>query len=272
LTEPTHLRGDFSESFARVCQLLSELVLGKSPDNLTRLLNDIPPMLGLKHLAYVRVEKARSNDVVILSALATYPKEWQLRYFTRRYSEIDPFFLACLHATSPFDWRSIRDASLEASPQLAAFFSDAADHGLGGNGFTIPVPDMSSGYGILSFNSSLSDADWEAYKDLYMGQLELVACLIDAAAIRNARLPSKKIDLSKREHQALTWSARGRTASEIAEILGVSYATARSHLEGARRKLECENVTHAVATALAIGLISPIALKGFDPVGYSGKE
>ena len=160
----------------------------------------------------------------------------------------------------------------EASPQSAAFFADAADHGIGGNGFTIPVPAKPIGYGMVSFNSDLADADWEAFKLLYMEKLEVVACLVDSAAGRNAKLPSKKIELSKREHQALTWAARGKTASEIAEIMGISYATARSHLEGARRKLACENVTHAVATALAIGLISSMALKGFDPIGYSGKE
>ena len=143
------------------------------------------------------------------------------------------------------------------------FSPDAAQHGLGGNGFTIRVPAKPAGYGMVSFNSDLADDDWETYKDNYMGRLEVVACLVDAAAGRNAKLPSKKIELSSREHQALTWAARGRTASEIGDIMGVSYATARSHLEGARRRLDCQNVTHAVASALAIGVISPMALKGF---------
>lgn len=251
-----------------VCQLLAELIVGKSSNNLTSLLNDIPPMLGLKQLAYVRIAKDRSADVAVLSAFSTYPKEWQLRYFERRYAEIDPIFAACLKAPTSFDWRAIQ----EASPQSAAFFADAAEHSIGSNGFTIPVVATPIGYGMVLFNSDLADADWEAFKLLYMEKLEVVACLIDSAAGRNLKLPSKKIALSKREHQALTWAARGRTAAEIAEILGVTYATARAHLEGARRKLACENVTHAVATALAIGLISSMALKGFDPIGYSGKE
>jgi DNA-binding CsgD family transcriptional regulator len=225
-------------------------------------------MLGLKHLAYMRLEKDKNADSVLTSVLTTYSREWQLRYLARGYAEVDPLFAACRRASSSFDWRAVR----ESSPQSAPFFADAADHGLGSNGLTIPVPAKPSGYGMVSFNSDLADADWEAFKLQYMGKLEVVACLVDSAAGRNAKLPSKRIDLSNREHQALTWAARGRTASEIGDIMGVSYATARSHLEGARRRLACENVTHAVATALAIGLISPTALKGFDPIGYSGKE
>jgi DNA-binding CsgD family transcriptional regulator len=257
-----------SVSFDKVSRQLVDLILGKNRYNLTGLLNDIPPMLGLRHLAYVLVDKVSSGDVATLSVLSTYTKEWQFRYFTRGYAEIDPIFAACLKASPSFDWRSVR----ESSPQAAAFFADAADYGLGGNGFTVRVPSKPTGYGMVSFNSDLADADWDEFKYVYMGKLEAVACLVDSAAGRDAKLPSKRIELSKREQQALIWAARGRTASEIGEIMGVSYATARSHIEGARRKLDCKNVTHAVATALAIGLIPPIALKGFDPVGYSGKD
>ncbi|MGO9744477.1 MAG: helix-turn-helix transcriptional regulator [Roseiarcus sp.] len=268
MSVPAHLHGDLSDNFATVCQLLSELILGKSSSNLQGLLNDMLPMLGLEHLAYMRVDKAGSADVAVLSAITTYSKEWSLRYFARRYFEIDPLVGACLNATETFDWRS----TLKASPQSAAFFADAADHGIGGNGVTIPVPVKPSVFGVVSFNSGLEDAEWEAFKHLHMGKLEAVACLTASAGERYTKLPSKRIELSKRELQALSWAARGRTASEIGEIMGVSYATARSHLEGARRKLECENVTHAVATALAIGLIPPAALRGFDPIGFSGKE
>ncbi len=268
MTVPTPLDSDLSDNFARVCQLLSELILCKNSDNLTRLLNDLPPLLGLKHLAYVQVEKDTSADVAMFSVMSTYPLDWQLRYVARGYAEIDPIFAACRKASASFDWHSV----LAASPQAAAFFADATEHGLGVNGFSIRVPAKPTGYGMVSFNSDLADADWDAYKDLYMGKLEVVACLVDSAAGRNAKLPSKRIELSRREHQALIWVARGKTAAEIAKIMEISYATARSHLEGARRKLDCENVTHAVATALAIGLIPPAALRGFDPIGFSGKE
>ena len=89
------------------CQLLSELILGKTSDNLTRLLNDMPPLLGLKHLAYVQVEKDTSADVAMSSVLSTYPIDWQLRYVARGYAEIDPVFAACRTASASFDWRSL---------------------------------------------------------------------------------------------------------------------------------------------------------------------
>ena len=259
---------DLASGFATTCGLLSGLIRGQSPGNLTSLLGEITPLLGLKHLVFTRFDNHKGADAALASVFATYPQSWQLRYVARGYADINSVFSACRKGPTTFDWRAVQ----EHSTRSTEFLADAIAHGVGRNGLTIPVPLTPTAYAMVSFNSDLPDGEWHAYKKCNMAKLEIVACLIEAAAARNSKLPSRKIDLSNREHQALSWAARGKTAAEIGEIMGISYATARSHLEGARRKLDCDNVTHAASTALATGLISPMALKGSDPAGYDGKE
>ncbi len=53
-----------------------------------------------------------------------------------------------------------------------------------------------------------------------------------------------------------------KTYEDIAEITKLSYYGVRSHLDVARHKLHGANLTHAVAIALAIGVIPPTALRG----------
>lgn len=58
--------------------------------------------------------------------------------------------------------------------------------------------------------------------------------------------------LTARERDALGFVAEGKTDWEIATILGVSEATARFHVDNARRKLDAVNRAHAVARFLAL--------------------
>jgi DNA-binding CsgD family transcriptional regulator len=57
------------------------------------------------------------------------------------------------------------------------------------------------------------------------------------------------------------WAARGKTYEEIAELTNLSFYSVRSHLDLARHKLRGTNLTHAVAVALALGVIPPITLR-----------
>jgi LuxR family transcriptional regulator len=63
--------------------------------------------------------------------------------------------------------------------------------------------------------------------------------------------------LSSRERECLVWTARGKTVEDIAAILGISADTVRVYMKRTIAKLQASNKTHAVARALALGLIEP---------------
>jgi DNA-binding CsgD family transcriptional regulator len=88
---------------------------------------------------------------------------------------------------------------------------------------------------------------------------EVLATIIEARLARVARneIWSKSVALNDREVQSLTWSARGKTSSEIAVILGLSKRTVDFHIENACRKLNVATRIEAAVKASSGRLIEP---------------
>ena len=61
--------------------------------------------------------------------------------------------------------------------------------------------------------------------------------------------------LTQREREVLWWTAEGKSAWEIGEILHITKRTVDAHVQQAVRKLGAANKTHAIAIALGEGLI-----------------
>jgi DNA-binding NarL/FixJ family response regulator len=87
--------------------------------------------------------------------------------------------------------------------------------------------------------------------------LEILATIIAARLGRGARneVWSRHVALNDRELECLTWSARGKTSPEIAQILSLSKRTVNFHIENACRKLNVSTRTEAVARAASGRLI-----------------
>lgn len=152
----------------------------------------------------------------------------------------------------PFDWREV-----EATEAAQEFLLDAIRHGIGKNGFSIPVADKSR-RALLSLNSSASDEEWsDIVADARYEWLEL-ARLVHRKAIfevfgRHDPVPL----LSPREMECLHWLALGNDHKGLALILGLSEHTTRSYLKSARYKLGCLTTTAATARAIQLRLINP---------------
>jgi DNA-binding response OmpR family regulator len=117
------------------------------------------------------------------------------------------------------------------------------------------------------FLTALADHDSEL-KGWRLGADDFVTKPIDfdvLAAIISARLERvarsaiwpTHIKLAPRERETLTWAARGKTFSEIGEILGLSRRTVEFHLDRARRKLGVPTRTQALIKAAVGQLIEP---------------
>jgi LuxR family transcriptional regulator, quorum-sensing system regulator RaiR len=244
-------------SIASSIARLTETILGKNNNDLVDNLRAIASEIGLRHIAYLRLSPDSSVDVRLLVAVVTYSRSWQHRYFTKKYATNDPVINFGQGADQPFDWGDL--AADDATTK--AFFADALMHDVGRNGLSIPLRNRRSTVALVSFTSDLSKDEWETYKASNMESLELLAILVDAASYINFKLAASTVHLSGREEQCLLWAARGKTYHEIAEILGLAFGSVKSHLYAARHKLHCMNLTHAVAVALATGVIPAQALK-----------
>ncbi|XXG30844.1 MAG: DNA-binding response regulator [Ferrovum myxofaciens] len=74
---------------------------------------------------------------------------------------------------------------------------------------------------------------------------------------RENTIPFVGVELAEREREVLTWSARGKTSSEIALILGLSKRTVDFHIDNARTKLGVATRIEAAIRAASLGLITP---------------
>jgi DNA-binding NarL/FixJ family response regulator len=88
---------------------------------------------------------------------------------------------------------------------------------------------------------------------------ELLALIIEARLGQGARheVWSRQIGLNDREAECLTWSARGKTSSEIGTILGIAKRSVDFHIDNACRKLNVATRTEAAVKASLGQLIQP---------------
>lgn len=68
--------------------------------------------------------------------------------------------------------------------------------------------------------------------------------------------------LTAREAEILTWTARGKTRKEIADLVCLSEETVKDYHRKISSKLNAVNKAHAVSIACTLGLISPYTIEG----------
>lgn len=76
-----------------------------------------------------------------------------------------------------------------------------------------------------------------------------------ARVLLPSNLPPESPALTPRELETLRWTMEGKTAWEVANVLGISERTAVLHANNAMHKLGCVNKHQAVLKALRLGLI-----------------
>lgn len=183
----------------------------------------------------------------------TYPTDWVQRYVDRDYLRIDPVVLGCFQRFHPVDWKRLDWSSKAAR----AFQADAIAHGVGNQGFSVPIRGPNGQFALFTVSDNASDAEWSAFSQDNQRDLILIAHYFNQKALEleRGRLPEPVKQLSPRELDALTFLAMGYARSQVADMLEISEHTLRAYIESARFKLSALNTTHAVAKAMVEGLI-----------------
>jgi LuxR family transcriptional regulator, quorum-sensing system regulator CinR len=243
-------------NFDRAAVRLTDTILGHGGQDLGETLKAIASEIGVRHIAHLRFAAGNSCDASLSTAIATYSRGWQTQYFLRDYVYADPVVARGRSAVLPFDWEAV--ATDDAT--VLAFLADAAKHGVGRNGFSIPIRSGRGVRSLVSFTSDHSKTEWASYKQTNMVKLQRLSSLIDSAVdVKWSALPS--VTLSKGERECLVWAAKGKTYQEIAEIMNLGFGGVSSYLDTARNKLHCMNLSHAIAVAIATGVIPATALR-----------
>ncbi|HBZ43139.1 MAG TPA: LuxR family transcriptional regulator [Maritimibacter sp.] len=208
----------------------------------------VPKYYGVLHCVYHWV----NSDGERFGA-GTYSGAWVDRYLQMDYLRMDPVIFGCFQRFDPVNWKDLDWSSKPAK----AMFLDALDHGLGNQGYSVPLHGPQGQFALFTLNNQCDDADWEAFIDANARDLIVLAHAFNTKALSfeggddETATPS----LSPRELAAIRCLARGLSRAQASAELGISEHTLRVYIESARHKLGALNTTHAVARALSFGLI-----------------
>lgn len=183
----------------------------------------------------------------------TYSFAWIRQYVEQDYVRIDPVIIGCFQRFHPVDWKEL-DWSSKAA---IAFREEAINAGVGNQGYSIPVRGPRGQFALFSVSHNATDEDWAEFTEKHRRDLILCAHSFNQKAleIEGKRMPEPVKPLSGREVDVLTYLAMGYSRGQVAQTLSISEHTLRAYVESARFKLGATNTMHAVARAVAEGLI-----------------
>lgn len=209
-------------------------------DELQVLLHEISAELGFSYFWLVqRVEV--SNDqgcgdngtAAKVIALSDYPEEWVQAYVTRNLAAKDPVLRASHESGVGFCWSEIPDL-VTLTPEQEELFELGRTVGIGG-GFTVPARASGLTSGTCNFATGIDRPVSRCA--LLLAELVGIHAL-DASRMIVERTHSQieRRSLTPRQRDCIELVGRGKTDWEIAQILGISPATVKEHVDDARRK------------------------------------
>lgn len=179
-----------------------------------------------------------------------WPAEWCKIYTANDYIRVDPVARQVKASSRPFEWAEARyDPKKE--PRAAEVMARAADFGLV-QGFVVPVHNPNGYEAGVSLGGTHLDLTVRDKAAIHL------MSIYGFDRVRRLMAPTSEPQrLTGRERDVLAWSARGKSAWEIGEILHITQRTVEEHAARASQKLGATNRTHAVAIALRERLIEP---------------
>lgn len=228
--------------------LISGLQQARTRDDLQATVFRLRELYDVDHVVYHAV-----NGNGQQYAALTYEQSWVERYLEQDYARIDPVVQGCYQRFHPVDWSRLD----WTGRNIKQFLGEARDAGVGTQGVSVPIRGPNGQFALFTASSCAPDQTWAAYARAHVSDLILVAHFINQKALEiddmSDERPAKS--LSPREVDALSLLAMGYSRAQAAESLSISEHTLRVYIETARTKLGAQNTTHAVARAIALGLI-----------------
>ncbi len=203
--------------------------------------------------------------------IGTHDPDFVKTYFQEGFKQSDPILALTRRSNMPFNWSGLPLALPKKSGAYKTM-TTAWDFGIL-DGITIPFHyndrlgrRHSSNCTFFWKNKAIALRKLFKLKrfELHMIVLYWAQKVVDLEEV-NRRLqahffdvqgePLADIRLTDREKDVLAWAGRGKTVSETADILAISYDTVETHMRHAMQKLSANTKTHAVVKAVYLGLV-----------------
>jgi LuxR family quorum sensing-dependent transcriptional regulator len=173
-----------------------------------------------------------------------FPPGFRELYGSRSYGRVDPLVHRAIGAPGPFEWHWTEYGE-DDGPQASKVMRNYIDFGISG-GFITPI----HGPGGYEAGVALAGARPELPAPCKAALHLMMLYAFDRIRLLTQPKVEEKPPLTSREREVLAWSAQGKSAWEIGEILCVAKRTVDEHAQTAMRKLGATTRTQAVAIAL----------------------
>jgi LuxR family quorum sensing-dependent transcriptional regulator len=173
-----------------------------------------------------------------------WPSEFFMLYVENDDARFDPLIRRSIQSHMPFEWTAVSYRS-DDNPRVVELMQRAAEFGLK-HGYLVPIHGPKGYEGCVSMTANKLDLSARAKSAIHLMALyafDRMRCLRD-------NIPDRKIVLTAREREVLSWIAAGKSAAQISQALKISKRTVDEHSQTAARKLGAANRTQAVAIAM----------------------
>jgi LuxR family transcriptional regulator, quorum-sensing system regulator SolR len=180
--------------------------------------------------------------------VSNYPEAWLASYHANHYLAIDPIVQHGLRSTEPIVWSN--------DPSASPFWEEALAHGIG-YGWSQAYCNTQKFSGMLSLARSheLLSAKELAVNALHLSWLTQLVYAGFYRFMTPELTIALEVTLTEREKEILRWTADGKSAEQIAEILAMGERTVHFHINHVLDKLGAANKTAATVQAALLGLI-----------------
>jgi LuxR family quorum sensing-dependent transcriptional regulator len=181
------------------------------------------------------------EDTVIASR---WPAEFFMLYVANDYARFDPLIRRSMQSHMPFEWQADAYRS-DGDPRVVEIMRRSADFGLK-RGYLVPIHGPKGYEGCVSMAADALQLPAHAKSAVHL----MALYAFDRMRTLRGKLPDRKIPLTTREREVLSWVAAGKSAAQISQALKISKRTVDEHSQTAARKLGAANRTQAVAIAM----------------------
>lgn len=233
----------FGELVSEISTALCEVTLHSALINAAR-------HMGFDYfaLSFDKRSCGSSYDALLIH---NFPRAWAKIYVGFELGRVDPIRRAGERSMTGFQWKQI-ETIIPLTRADKQIFAVGREHGIG-DGFTVPrhLPGDASGTCtfIVRPENELPTAT------LTHAEIIGATALAGARRILSTRPIVHKPALSERQLECVLWSARGKTAAEVAVILAISEDTVIQHLKVARERYDVHCRQALVLCTLFDGLI-----------------
>jgi DNA-binding CsgD family transcriptional regulator len=236
-------------------RFIDEANNAKSTQEVARLFGNALKGYGYDRFCYSLITNHPSLGLDAGHGVAeNYPEDWMAHYKANHYEKKDPVPRQAFEALRPFTWDSIKHTR-ELNADEKKVMDEAKEAGLL-DGIGIPICGHNgelAGVGMASSAGGIQP-DVSALRKLQALTIQFHLVFTD---LEKKDPPAGNVHLTSREKEILLWAAEGKSDSIIAEIIGVSHATIRFHMNNIFKKLDANERTLATVKAIRQGLILP---------------